>query len=58
MIVATQSRGLVTYRCSKGCTDYQFEDKTAHLAEPTILPGMSQNIPAATGVSAQTAAMT
>ena len=58
MVLATESRGFRTYRCSRGCADYQYEEINARAAAPTISPGTLQNIPAVIGVFAQTAAMT
>lgn len=58
MKIETSSRGITTYGCSKGCTNYQYEEINAQVAEPIISPGILQNIPAATGASAPTAAMT
>jgi hypothetical protein len=58
MKIETSSRGITTYGCSRGCSDYQYVEKNVQAAAATISTGTPQNIPAATGVFAQTAAMT
>lgn len=58
LVLATESRGLKTYRCSRGCDDYQYEEIGAQAAEPTILPGTIPGTHQESGQSAQTVAMT
>ena len=42
-VLATESRGFRTYRCKRGCSDYQHEEINARPAEPTISSGISLN---------------
>ena len=58
MVLATESRGLKTERCSRGCDRYQYEEtNVAPLANRTILTGILRNTQTGTDVSVQIVAM-
>lgn len=58
MVLATESRGLKTERCSQGCDRYQFEETdVAPLVNKTILTGILRNTQTGTDVSVQIVAM-
>ena len=58
MKVETSSRGITTYGCRSGCTNYQYEEIDAQAAEQTALPGTIPSTHPESGQFAQTAAMT
>lgn len=58
MVLATESRGLKTERCSRGCDRYQYEETdTVHHATKTTLTGILRNTQTGTDVSVQIVAM-
>lgn len=58
MVLATESRGLKTERCSRGCDRYQFEETdVVPLVNKTILTGILRNTQTGTDVSVQIVAM-
>ena len=58
MVLATESRGFKTYRCSRGCADYQYEEIGVLAAEPTTSNGITPVGQTETGASAQIAVTT
>lgn len=58
MKVESSSRGITTYGCSRGCSDYQYEEKDARAAAPVILNGTLPVGLQGSGACALTAAMT
>jgi hypothetical protein len=58
MVIKTSSRGITTYGCSRGCSDYQYEEKAAQAAKPVISNGIQPGGRPESSASAQTAAMT
>lgn len=58
MVLATESRGLKTRRCSRGCDEYRYEEIAVQDAEPITCVGTIPSTHQESGQFAQTAAMT
>lgn len=58
MKIESSSRGITTYGCSRGCSDYQYEEIIAPVAAQTTCAGTILSGPTGNGASAPIVATT